>query len=810
MVSFIGNRIGPRCQGIHPSRNISPVPRWYESIIGNGAGLFSSIIAHFGSLEFTNASPRHIDYNPVEVDGLLEFAGGVPAIKLISGKDFIQIETAAENLTPYSEDMTNQWSGPNIHWGDQDYLGGVMTKLVENNDSGQEHNGNTGNVHSLTSGNTYVVSIYVHVAERTEIRIAWGSRFPAGTWCEFDVGNGVKGSKGAGVAADDYGIYHVKDGIYRCWFKATCNSTGTAGWGVTLLNEFGNRVYNGDGSSGLYIWGGQAEDGTPQNASSYIETTGSAVIRAKDQAYWASANVPDALRGDLEIDWIPYGDNAVSFNEYLLDFKASGSSKRYSVYYRNLTDTFIVLEDGATIIVESGAVTFEARQTITLRLYPSDGILEVEGCDTGDGSFVGTPWGTTEGDVRLGQSQSSTLQCNGLISEPHSPRYLRDPLVLANFDDANFTNASQRDLDYPLRGFPSVEHFASGVLAEATIGKNRFFQCEVASTNELTENRDFEAAAWSKDAVTISSNIIEAPDNNLTADKIVENTANAEHGISQNFTPDGVSKYVLSLYVRGCEREKITLELSSVGFTSGCWARFDVPNGGGSVEAQGAGIESAGIEYCGNGCGWYRIWIVGQSIAALSTAASYILYNGGGGAAYQGDGSSGLYVWNAQVELGTSPSSPIHTEASPITRAKDQLVWPSASVPALLRGRFKTKWIPYDDQDDGDDRVLIEFDESGASNNIQIYYRSSTDEIIVVDQTTSTTLVTSNALTFSRLQQLTISIDPDEGSVEVQGVSSGSGKVIGTSWTTTTGDVYYGQRENLIRQCKGLLSEPHL
>jgi hypothetical protein len=405
-------------------------------------------------------------------------------------------------------------------------------------------------------------------------------------------------------------------------------------------------------------------------------------------------------------------------------------------------------------------------------------------------------------------NRNASGQCNGLISEPHKPRYLRPPLVLADFDDGNFTNASPRDLDYPLRGFPSVEHFDSGVLAEATIGGNRFAQIEIPAQNFMTENRDIEAAAWTKIGATITPNTVLAPDNTLTADKIIEDTSFGNHSVYNTFSADGINYYVASAFVMADEVEDVLIDFNNPAFSVNSWALFNISNGTGSVTATGSGILTAGIEYCGNGCGWYRVWAVSLSVVATTAAITYLLYREP--VPYWGDGSSGLYLWNPQVEYGDWPSSPIHTEASPLTRAADQLYWPSASVPDLLRGRIKFDWIPQYDNTVSSNKSLMEFAAAGASLRIGCFYGAGVDKISVLQYSGSVTLVASSAITFNRNQRIIVMLNPSEGSIEIQGANSGNGKVVGTPWATTEGNVHVGQNVSSANQCNALVSEPYL
>ena len=47
-----------------------------------------------------------------------------------------------------------------------------------------------------------------------------------------------------------------------------------------ILNELGQQSYTGDGTSGIYVWGGQVE--TLPYATSIIETTGTTITRVAD------------------------------------------------------------------------------------------------------------------------------------------------------------------------------------------------------------------------------------------------------------------------------------------------------------------------------------------------------------------------------------------------------------------------------------------------------------------------------------------------------------------------------------------------
>jgi hypothetical protein len=381
--------------------------------------------------------------------------------------------------------------------------------------------------------------------------------------------------------------------------------------------------------------------------------------------------------------------------------------------------------------------------------------------------------------------------------------------VIARFADATFTNASARMLSYGSAS-PSVTSFAGGDLATRRIGGKLFAQIELAVENAITECQDFDDDDWTKTrlhAVTpVVANTIVAPDNTVTGDKIVEDdTATATHLIKSSFTPDGSSDYRTSIFAKAGERNWVYLYVGAQGFAAATGRYFNLSTGatGGGTGAAG----TYGIEDAGNG--WYQCWVGGTSDAAVATDVIVYLADSDNGATYNGDNSSGLYLWNAQVEIGTYLTSPIKTEATALTKACDQAYWASADVPPALRKKITCQWIPEFDSTTAGSWCLFDFEDSGSSERILIRYVGGDDKVEVYNVDTTTVEVESNALTFTRGTKMTVTVDPDNGSIEVSGASAGDGKVTNNSWTTTEGKVWIGMFKTATFQADSLISEPY-
>ena len=188
---------------------------------------------------------------------------------------------------------------------------------------------------------------------------------------------------------------------------------------------------------------------------------------------------------------------------------------------------------------------------------------------------------------------------------------------------------------------------------------------EEQRTNLLTYSEQFDNAAWAKTRLSVTANAIAAPDGTVTADKLIEDsTASDTHTISQSATIVSGQLHAISFYAKASERSWIAVQATSGFGTNSVY--FNVANGTvGTI----AGSGSATITSAGNG--WYRCSFF--PTVSTGTTAQIIIYiaNGNGGAAYTGDGTSGIYIWGAQLEAGSFATSYIPTLASSVTRSAD-------------------------------------------------------------------------------------------------------------------------------------------
>jgi hypothetical protein len=187
---------------------------------------------------------------------------------------------------------------------------------------------------------------------------------------------------------------------------------------------------------------------------------------------------------------------------------------------------------------------------------------------------------------------------------------------------------------------------------------------EKVRTNINTYSEQLDNAAWTKQSTTVTANATTAPNNTLTADKLIATGTTAFHGIF-NVNATLSSLHTFSFYAKKAEYNFVT---ALDQFSGRFLASFNLDTG---VVSSGSG---ASIQSVGNG--WYRCAIsfdgaASAVVATLAPSPSSASVN------YLGDGTSGIFVWGVQLETGD-----IATDYIPTTTAAVS-VGPVANVPRL-------------------------------------------------------------------------------------------------------------------------------
>jgi hypothetical protein len=156
---------------------------------------------------------------------------------------------------------------------------------------------------------------------------------------------------------------------------------------------------------------------------------------------------------------------------------------------------------------------------------------------------------------------------------------------------------------------------------------------------------------WNPVDSSISPDVEVSPSGLTNADKLVENSLLASHRIEQPFTPISSTTYTASIFVKPAERNFVLL-----GFTGGGMATTYV-SANLSAEtvstAIGTPIASSITKFAN---GWYRVSITLASTGVTSSFFDVRISTDGVWAnrSYLGDGTSGIFLWGAQLERAST------------------------------------------------------------------------------------------------------------------------------------------------------------
>jgi hypothetical protein len=284
---------------------------------------------------------------------------------------------------------------------------------------------------------------------------------------------------------------------------------------------------------------------------------------------------------------------------------------------------------------------------------------------------------------------------------------------------------------------------SSGVLTSAAIGTPRFDYDPVtlAAKGLLIEEQRTNLALNSGDALSggaggvVVANQITAPDGSL-ADFFQEDTSSVEHySGDRTATVTAGTTYTWSFYAKiglTGEARRVYVRTALQGAGS---VVFDLETGSSTVIAS---VVSSGISSAGNG--WFRCWIVytptGTGVAVFRQQLAQ-----GDNPVYTGNGTSGLFFWGAQLEVGAFPTSYIPTTTTALTRAADVASVTGSNFSSWYNqaeGTLFAEFGPYGNGGVGKNPGIARMDDSSSNNMIRFFAGSTVSPVFQVTASTVT------------------------------------------------------------------------
>ena len=168
--------------------------------------------------------------------------------------------------------------------------------------------------------------------------------------------------------------------------------------------------------------------------------------------------------------------------------------------------------------------------------------------------------------------------------------------------------------------------------------------------NVIQYSEDFSQGYWTKDGSSVTSGFI-SPDGTANAFKIVENSSNSFHRVGIATFTANVYR-TLSFFAKKGERNYVSLFENNTVNPARKGVIFDLENGA-FYNNNESFYFNAQIENYGNG--WYRCSAyfqnTGLCVPSIGISADGLTNS------YQGDGTSGIYIWGAQLEEAIYPTS---------------------------------------------------------------------------------------------------------------------------------------------------------
>jgi hypothetical protein len=574
------------------------------------------------------------------------------------------------------------------------------TKLVENSVNG---------THDLkysrtgVSNETVTFSVFAKAGAKSYIQLQLSNLVNSSYIAAFDLANGIvcyeNKSYGADYSNHISQIFDYSNGWYKCIItatKAAVNTTNSA-----IINAYDpisqSGTFQGDGTSSFYICGAHITKGP----ITLLEPAATNLISGwRDFTSW----------NNLACNILPYTpetyDPIGRYNATKLieDYTTSVHRITYSKTGSNETLSFSVFAKAAELSIlklqfsnyvndsylgfydlSSGKVLLHGESDVSIGDYPN-GSADIETIGNGWYRCILT---TTKGTYNTTNNVLIHLINDSEFANIYTPTYTGDGrsglyIYGAQLEVGNYTSPIYSSVTFTSRASTASYINSSGYITSAAIdtlrndynpnnlGVGSAILLENSSTNYCINSEDI--ISWANlVGASRTSNVATAPNNAVTADKLIEDNSLSAHYTSTGpiYVTQSSNAYTYSFFAKAAGRTQVAMNTGLTGFEQYSGARFDLTNG---IAYQWLGSPIVSIRPYPNG--WYRCIMtviadrIGNEGIVIQLIDNITNHN-----IYTGDGSSGVYIWGVQIEDGYSATSYITTTTSQVTRAADVFTW---------------------------------------------------------------------------------------------------------------------------------------
>ena len=567
------------------------------------------------------------------------------------------------NLLTYSEDVSNAiWAKSQLTFVSNAEIApdGTLTadQVIETTSNSQHILSRN---YTLSAANEqYTASIYLKAAGRTKASVQWGLTLTPftriGVVVDLLNGSFTNSDIGTPTSVTTRSVESVGNGWYRVSLGGIFTTTGTGASFLVLGNNGTTTTYTGDNQSGYYVWGAQLERGP--SVTKYIPTEQTTVDFYDYSYLFDSQYYPITANNSSQIDnfidptcidtdsqnnaWVTYSS---PFSSYVCKISSNGvvlSAINYPIYS---SPTEIVCDNQNNVWI-----------ALTDQIYREKSYLEKRNTN---GALL-----STFGPFKF--INHLTIDSNQNPWFTYSYQYI-----------GTISNGFLSSYKVPLEGiYGAIPDWID----------SQTYTLIPSAINYLLWNQNFENSYWNKTNVIVDASAAISPIGDATAEAIIENNnILSTYGIySSAFALTGT--HTASIYAQAMTRNFIQLDLVNKNSQTYASAIFNLSTGSLSSILGNAQIFDAGNS-------WYRCSITGTTTANQPASNSfYINLHNGISSRYVGISATdtivsgltgeiytevpqitslmGVFVWGAQVELGSVVYPYVSSTSTQATRSK--------------------------------------------------------------------------------------------------------------------------------------------
>ena len=241
---------------------------------------------------------------------------------------------------------------------------------------------------------------------------------------------------------------------------------------------------------------------------------------------------------------------------------------------------------------------------------------------------------------------------------------------------------------------------------------------EESRTNLQPYSEQFNNAVWSKINGSVTANAITSPDGTANADLFIPSTTSAQHRLDYTSTTTAVT-HAFSVYAK-------------FGGYNFVWLRIGL--NGGFVNLLDGTVSNVTVGYTltatNVGDNWYRVVLVGA--AALNSVIRINSTITAEGLDFAGNGTSGVYLYGAQLEAGAFATSYIPTEATAVTRNADVATMTGTNFSDFWQGIIGGAMVQAIPSTVSGIRPLVQYDDNTTNNIIALRGNTTNPELQIV------------------------------------------------------------------------------